>query len=176
MRALKVILQGAILFGFCAVGFPASAEDKPFVGKLETESKPDEKPAASRSVKPQEPPSADELEAKRLLEKITYIGNQKLTDEYVEMLTEIIGLKPGNAFSIESNESAVRDLLLMYHMRGHAFAKVQLEKGSSPDDREVVIKIDEGPRVVVTKVGFSGNKMLPEWVLRLHAKRLTPTS
>jgi hypothetical protein len=110
------------------------------------------------------------------LKTVTHLGNQKLTDESLKDLIELIGLKAGDTFSVETNRKAAKELLGVYHEEGHAFAVVKLEKGGLPDDREVVFRIDEGPRVFVTNVSFTGNTALPDWVLTLHAKSSTQTS
>lgn len=256
MRALNVVLPSAILIGLLAVNVPA--HDKPFVGKLETETRPDAKQAVSRPTPSQEVQASFTLDSVKLavdsdvddflalpiadvridgnlsrtkeetlklvkmrpgmvfdakqvvedilalstrkwfskiepvveksekgpvliyrvqerprLEKVTFIGNRELTDEYLAAWCEIVELKPGGVSLVEDRESARSQLLSLYHLKGHAFAEVILQKGASPDDREVEFRINEGPRVVVAKVGFTGNATLPEWILKLHGRTAT---
>jgi outer membrane protein assembly factor BamA len=273
MRALKVVLQGAVLFGLLIVSFPAPANDTPFVGKLEAESKPGAEQKTARSAPPKDSPSetaadetaADEAdvfsspladvviegnqaisteeilkliktrpgevfnrkqvkedvrslvsqrrffdvetrieksekgpvlvfrvreapktespktegpkpEEKPRLEKVTYVGNHIRIEALMAGLNELIGPKVGDELSVINNRATANLMLDGYHEMGYAFVEVKLEKGDSPEDREVVFQIDEGPQVFLSRVGFSGNTSLPNWVLRLHAKTSTQTS
>jgi outer membrane protein assembly factor BamA len=108
---------------------------------------------------------------KPVLEKVTFIGNKLLTDE--ELLT-LTGLAPGPGFDVNRNRRAIHGIESRYREYGYMHAKVELDKGGSPDDREVVIKIEEGPQAVVTKVSFDGNESVPAAVLRSQVRAASP--
>lgn len=105
-----------------------------------------------------------------LLQKVTYVGNKKFKDK---ALTELTGLKVGSGYDAGANREAARRIESHYREKGYLHAQVALEKGNSKDDREVVFKIDEGPKVVVTKVSFKGHKFVEGGVLKTHLKTKT---
>jgi outer membrane protein assembly factor BamA len=107
-----------------------------------------------------------------LLEKITLTGNDKFGDA---ALLDVTGLTPNYGYDVRANKESARRIEKLYRDAGHVHVKVTLERGRSPDDREVIFKIDEGPKVVVSKIGFEGNDSVPEWILRLQLKNTTPT-
>ncbi len=102
-----------------------------------------------------------------ILEKITYIGNNKIKTRYLEGVT---GLRKGGAFSAQSNKDAVRGIERYYVEKGFHFATVTLEKGQSEDDREAVFRIDEGAKTVVTGRAFEGNSFFSASLLTTKLK------
>jgi outer membrane protein assembly factor BamA len=100
---------------------------------------------------------------KPVLEKVTFIGNKLFSDEELLASTE---LAPGPGFDVNRNRRAIRGIESRYRELGRIHAKVELVKGGSPDDRDVVIKIEEGPLAVVTKISFDGNESISAAVLR----------
>jgi outer membrane protein assembly factor BamA len=101
-----------------------------------------------------------------LLAKITFQGNQQFPAEELGKLAERCGVKAGNAYEVGSNRAAAQCILEHYRESGFVHAKVELEKGGHTDDREVVFKVDEGPKVAVTGITFVGNKSNDATVLK----------
>jgi len=104
---------------------------------------------------------------KPMLQKVTYIGNKKFKEK---VLADLTGLKVGSGYDVGANRESARRIESHYREKGYIHVKVELEKGDSPEDREVVFKIEEGPKVVVTKIDFKGNKFVESGVLRQHVK------
>lgn len=105
-----------------------------------------------------------------MLKDVTYKGNKKIK---TKELTELTGLKKGGAFDVGANKESARRIESHYHEKGFVHAKVTLEKGESPDDREVVFNIEEGPKVHVDAIKFSGNKEISSGVLKTQVKTKT---
>jgi outer membrane protein insertion porin family len=81
-----------------------------------------------------------------ILKKVVFKGNKKIkTKELVEMT----GLKEGGAFEVGANKESARRIENQYREKGYMHAQVELEKGGSPDDREAIFNITEGPKVHV---------------------------
>lgn len=102
--------------------------------------------------------------------KIEYIGNKKIK---TGKLAGITGLREGSAFSIATNKESVRRIREYYREKGYRLAEVTLEKGGSPDDRDVIFRINEGPKVTVRRVKFNGNESFQSALLK--TKLLTKT-
>src|SRR5262249_631339 len=100
---------------------------------------------------------------KPVLKKGTYDGNKKIKEKELSGLT---GLKTGAGYSVSDNREAAQRMENLYREKGYLHAKVELEKGDTLEDREVVFKITEGPKVVVTKITFTGNKFVNADVLK----------
>src|SRR5262245_39453066 len=105
-----------------------------------------------------------------ILQKVEYKGNKKIKTKELAGLT---GLKPGGAYDVGSNKESARRIESTYQDKGFIHAKVELEKGSSPDEREVIFKITEGPKVHVDKISFTGNKEISGPVLKTQVKTKT---
>ncbi len=90
-----------------------------------------------------------------MIERIEYRGNKHISTEKLEKLT---GLKPGDPLDISLNQRLARRIEEEYHKKGFPYAKVTLAKGGSRDDREVIFEIDEGQKLVVTSIKFTGNE------------------
>jgi outer membrane protein insertion porin family len=93
-----------------------------------------------------------------------------LTKDEVKKLEALTGLKKGSPYDIAANKECARRIEQMYHEKGYAFATVELEKGDKRDDREVVFRIDKGPKVHVVDVDFVGNKFFSDPVLKLKLR------
>jgi outer membrane protein insertion porin family len=104
------------------------------------------------------------------IEKVTYVGNKKVKEK---VLNELTGLKAGGGYDVGANREAVHKIEGAYREKGFNHVTVELEKGGSPADREVVFKITEGPKVQVTKISFSGNKYFSGPVLKTQVKTKT---
>jgi hypothetical protein len=104
-------------------------------------------------------------EERHKIEKIAFVGNSYFDDMF---LAEYAKLEPGAGFYVGDNRTAAARLQKTYQFFGFIHARVSLQQGNAPDDREVVFQIDEGPRVEVTKLHFVGNqeysaaRLLPE--------------
>ncbi|MEX1230070.1 MAG: BamA/TamA family outer membrane protein [Planctomycetaceae bacterium] len=81
-------------------------------------------------------------------------GNKKIKTKHLLALT---GLKEGAPFDVSANLECVRRIENHYREKGYYFRKVKLVKGGDRDDREVIIEIEEGPKVIVGGVNFIGN-------------------
>lgn len=102
-----------------------------------------------------------------VVQKVEYKGNVKIKEK---ALAELTGLKAGAGYDVGTNRELVNRIESHYHEKGYIHATVELEKGDSPEDREVVFKIVEGPKVVVTKISFTGNKFVNGPILATHLK------
>ena len=92
-----------------------------------------------------------------IVRRVTYIGNQKIKRELLDSWT---GLRVGSAMDASANREAVRQIKRRYEEKGFRFTEVRLEKGGDPGDREVVIRINEGPKVYVYRRNIVGSKFV----------------
>ena len=90
-----------------------------------------------------------------IVQKVTFNGNKGIK---TKMLAAWTGLKEGSPFDHIANRDAVNRIEQEYKEKGYYFVKVVLEKGGNPGDRQVVFRIDEGPKVRVQHRTFEGNK------------------
>ena len=104
---------------------------------------------------------------KPMMTKITYVGNKKIKEK---ALAELTGLKVNGGYDVGQNREAVHRILDHYRDKGFQYVTVELEKGDDPQDREVIFKIVEGPKVVVNKISFVGNKYFSSSVLKTQVK------
>ena len=104
-----------------------------------------------------------------ILQKVVYQGNKAIKTKHLESIT---GLKRGSPFDVSANREAAQAIENHYREKGFAFASVELAKGGSRQDREVVFEIKEGPKVKVTRVKFKGNDEFsgPLLKTKLHTK------
>jgi len=100
-----------------------------------------------------------------ILRSVEYAGNEKIKDN---ILAGITGLKPLHAFSVAANRESVRRIRDHYKEKGYLYAEVTLDKGDSPDDRDVIFRINEGPKVKVASITFKGNKDISSGVLKMR--------
>ncbi len=98
-----------------------------------------------------------------ILRKVEFHGNKKFSDEKLHRET---GLVPGHGFDVSANHESVARIREMYREKGYIHAKVELRKGGDPNDREVIIVIDEGPKVVITDIDFEGNRSIRSAILK----------
>ena len=88
-----------------------------------------------------------------IVRRVEFIGNKKVKTKQLVAWT---GLKAGSPFDHIANREAVYRLEQEYKEKGHFFVKVELQSGDQPGDREVIFKIDEGPKVRVVGREFQG--------------------
>ncbi|MEX2286946.1 MAG: BamA/TamA family outer membrane protein [Planctomycetaceae bacterium] len=138
--------------------------------------------AVERDVRPTENGMVLVFEVieKPIVQKVEYVGNKKVDGMWSWMKPGIktkhlearTGIKRDSPFDVSKNREAARKLEDFYHEKGYAFATVELEKGGSMSDREVIFKINEGPKVRVTNVKFDGNDSYSDPILKtkIHTK------
>lgn len=88
----------------------------------------------------------------------------------IKHLEELTGLKTGSGFDVGTNQEACRRIESYYQEKGFVYAKVTLETGESPDDREVIFVVDKGPKVHVDSVVYAGNEFFSAGELRTQLK------
>lgn len=98
-----------------------------------------------------------------IVQKVQFIGNKKIKTKH---LTAWTGLKAGSPFDHVANREAVNRIEQEYKDKGYYFVKVTLEKGGNPGEREVVFRIEEGPKVQVKQRTFEGNQFWTDGDLR----------
>ena len=105
-----------------------------------------------------------------VIRKVEFRGNRKIKTKYLQALT---GLDEGSPYDVSANRESVRRIKDHYREKGFPFTKVELQKGDSRDDREVIFQIDEGNKVIVKRTKFTGNKAFRDALLRtkLRTKR-----
>ena len=94
---------------------------------------------------------------------VRYVGNDKKSDE---QLSRVTGLEPGSPYRVMFNRDAAEQLRRYYIEEGYRHAKVTLARGESPDDRDVVFQIKEGPKVRVGKISIEGNAAFSDAILK----------
>ena len=98
-----------------------------------------------------------------IVEKVEFRGNKKIKTKRLAATT---GLKVGSPFDISANQESVHRIKQLYVERGYRFAEIELLKGNDANDRQVIFKIKEGPKVVVSGIKFHGNKFVRSGVLK----------
>lgn len=102
-----------------------------------------------------------------IVRNVEYRGCKGIKQSKLEALTN---LKVGQAYDVSANRECARRMEEMYHEKGFAFATVELERGNTNEDREVVFVINEGPKVYVSDVDFQGNQFFSDAVLDLKLR------
>lgn len=105
-----------------------------------------------------------------VVRNVEYKGNDKIK---TKVLTQITNIKTGSPFDVSANRESARRIEAEYHKKGYAFATVELEKGGSKDDRDVVFLIKEGPKVKVMRVRFLGNEFCSDGLLKTKLRTKT---
>lgn len=90
-----------------------------------------------------------------MIKSVEIRGNEKIKTKHLKALT---GLKRNAPFDVSANRESVRKIENHYREKGYYFRKVKLIKGGDPEDRDVIIEIEEGPKVLVQNVYFHGNE------------------
>ncbi len=85
---------------------------------------------------------------------VEYRGNKKIKTKQLAART---GLKEGSPFDVSANRESAHRIEEYYHERGYTSATVKLVKGDDKNDREIIFEIEEGPKVRVTRIKFTGN-------------------
>lgn len=111
----------------------------------------------------------DVIEAPKL-ERVEFVGNKKFSSDRLSRET---GLVPDHGYDTSANVEAVQRIKELYRDKGYVHADVRLERGADPNDREVKIVIDEGPKVAVSWISFEGNRFVSGPVLRTQLSTKT---
>ena len=98
-----------------------------------------------------------------ILGGVQYLGNDKVSDA---QLARVTGLKPGSPYRVTFNRDAAEQIRRFYVEKGYRSATCTLERGDSPDDRAVVFRITEGPKVRVGHVEIRGNRTFSDAILK----------
>ena len=98
-----------------------------------------------------------------IVQRVEFIGNKKIKTKHLVAWT---GLKAGSPFDHMANREAKNRIEQEYKDKGYYFVKVELVKGGQPGERDVVFRIDEGPKVQVNARTFEGNRYWGDGDLR----------
>jgi outer membrane protein insertion porin family len=88
------------------------------------------------------------------IHEIQFVGNRGITDK---ALKKQAGLKVGDALNFYTVEEARRKIEDFYQSKGYAKTRVNILEGDKPQDRRVVLQIDEGQIHRIFDVDFVGN-------------------
>ena len=106
-----------------------------------------------------------------ILNSVTFLGNEHVKSRELEAH---LGLMKGHAFDVPTNKECVERIKAIYRDKGYRHAKVTLQKGGQPTDRDVVFSIEEGHKSKVWGIDFEGNKEFNSQILKtkLETKRV----
>ena len=102
-----------------------------------------------------------------MIDGVLFIGNKYVTDK---RLLKESGLKQGEALNIYTVQEARRKVEEYYRSKGYTKTIVTIEEGDKPEDRRVVLRIDESPVERIWSVRFVGND--PSFVTDARLKTL----
>jgi outer membrane protein insertion porin family len=102
-----------------------------------------------------------------MIDGVLFIGNQYVTDK---RLLKESGLKQGEALNIYTVQEARRKIEEYYRSKGFPKTVVTIVEGDKPEDRRVVLRIDESPVERIWSVRFVGND--PSFVTDARLKTL----
>ncbi len=106
---------------------------------------------------------------KNLVRAVEFVGNRRYSDKKLRKKVKGAGVKIGDYLTSVSAESAKEKLDEFYRKKGYAFASVSLDNAELSQGR-VVYNIQEGPRVRIVSVKFSGNEFLKSKALKKAIK------
>ncbi len=95
-----------------------------------------------KKIEPQGVHVTFEVLERPMIDDVLFIGNQYVTDK--KLLKES-GLKQGDALNIYTVQEARRKVEEFYRSKGYSKTVVTIDEGDKPEDRRVVLRIDEGP-------------------------------
>lgn len=98
-----------------------------------------------------------------ILKSVTFVGNKKIKTSELQAQT---GLRPDHVYDVAANQESVHRIKQLYKEKGFLFAEVTLEKGSRPDERDVVFRIVEGPKSKIRHIYFEGNTFATDAILK----------
>ncbi len=103
---------------------------------------------------------------RELIRSIDFAGNRKYKSK---TLLRQLGFKRGEYLDPVLVQTGLDSLAEFYRKKGFAFVKVTLDDGQLPYGN-AIFTIDEGPRVKIKSVNFSGNKSIKTRSLKLGRK------
>lgn len=103
---------------------------------------------------------------KNIVRSIVFIGNRKYK---TKTLRKKLGIKTADYLDPISAESATKALIEFYLKKGFAFVQVSLDSEQLRKGK-LIYTIDEGPRVKIKSVKFSGNSAIKTRVLKRAVK------
>jgi outer membrane protein insertion porin family len=99
-----------------------------------------------------------------IVKSVKVIGNESIRDR---IILKTIAIEKGSPYNVATNRAAARRLQRFYRdKKSFPDATVTLSSGDKPDDRDVIIEIDEGLRTVVTDIRFLGNEEISSTALK----------
>jgi outer membrane protein insertion porin family len=116
------------------------------------------------SEEPSEKDAIDEslIEASNTIRSIEFVGNKKFKDK---VLLQRLGFEAGDKLDPFLAESGRGTIINVYQKIGFAFVDVSLDKEKLSQGR-VIYTINEGSRIKIRSVKFSGNKAISTGKLR----------
>ncbi len=138
-------------------GAPQTKESEQQKGQIEELSE-------ESSEGPSEESTMDEslIEASNTIRSIEFVGNKKFKDK---VLLQRVGFEAGGRLDPFLVEGGRRTIINVYQKIGFTFVEVLFDKEKLSQGR-VVYTINEGPKVKVGSVKFSGNKAISDGTLR----------
>ena len=103
---------------------------------------------------------------RNIVRSIVFVGNRKYK---AKTLRKKLGIKIADYLDTISTESAAKTLIEFYIKKGFAFVQVRLDGEQLPSGK-LIYTIDEGPRVKIKSVKFSGNSDIKTGVLKRAVK------
>lgn len=113
-----------------------------------------------------------------VLRSIEYKGLKRVstTDLQDRIAKEQISVHEGDPISLGELERLRHLIEQMYKEKGYRFAEAKYTlEPVSPGERKVVFTIDEGDKVRIEKIGFTGNTVFSDWRLRWAMKKTKET-
>lgn len=101
-----------------------------------------------------------------LVRSVEFVGNRAYS---ARSLRKRVGLKAGDWLDMTEAGLAVEKLTEYYQKRGYAFGKVVLDSAKISEGK-LIYRIQEGPRVKISSVKFSGNSQLKTKSLKKAVK------
>src|SRR4030042_1593627 len=98
----------------------------------------------------------------KVVTSVGFVGNRHYKDK---VLQQRVDIKKGSRLDPVLIEAGRRTIIEIYRKVGFAFVKVTVDFAKFSAG-EVVYTIDEGPRVRITSVNFSGNEAIKTAILR----------
>ncbi len=111
------------------------------------------------------------VEERPYITAIDFIGQEKFK---AGELLKAIKLDVGSPISEFLIRQAQQDIERKYHEAGYAYTTVEVDRDALRDDRRVLFRISEGPRVKIQEIVFEGNASYSD--LRLRSLIETNTS
>ncbi|MBS3820886.1 MAG: BamA/TamA family outer membrane protein [Planctomycetes bacterium] len=98
------------------------------------------------------------------ISQLSIVGNKEISEDDLRKQLPLGAGDPLNAARIEAGKQAI---VKQYQSKGYYFAKVTVDEDLLARKRELVYRVVEGPKVIVTNVHFEGNhyyKRLQLWM------------